>query len=268
MPRLSPFIVYGLLDPHTNVPFYIGYGKEGRQYFHINEAKSSTSKSRTGNQHKTNKIQKILRSGHEPKIEIYLWTTDHQEAINKEMELIARFGRADKKLGPLTNLTDGGDGRQNFYGATKERHRQRTSEGVKEHWQKQTADEKKQRIQKRINTINSWDPEYKNSLHKRIGQTKSQNLKKESAAEREQRIRRHKEGFDRSPHKKKMVSNLRIFSTLSDEEKVEYRKTMTQSVKNMWANMTPEERELRKRKQQFGRIKKRFNDINIGELHA
>lgn len=47
---------------------------------------------------------------HDYIIEIVEVGLKHSEAIKKEIELIALYGRKDKGLGELVNLTDGGEG--------------------------------------------------------------------------------------------------------------------------------------------------------------
>jgi hypothetical protein len=87
-------------------PFYIGKGSDNRINVHIREAKRNAGT----NRHKTNTISKIKKSGYEPiRFKLYENITDHS-ANRLERFLIARIGRADLKRGPLTNLTDGGEG--------------------------------------------------------------------------------------------------------------------------------------------------------------
>jgi hypothetical protein len=96
-------------------PFYIGKGKGTRMKDHIREAKDLSI-----NNHKLNTIRKIWRFKKEPIIyKIYenLTITD----VNLlERLFIKIIGRSNKKLGPLTNLTDGADGGDTFSGATEE----------------------------------------------------------------------------------------------------------------------------------------------------
>ena len=77
-------------------------------YVHLNEAKKISNTYKTS--HKLNKIRKILNKGLEPRIEIYADKLSREEACQLEIELIEKFGRADLGLGPLTNMTKGGDG--------------------------------------------------------------------------------------------------------------------------------------------------------------
>ena len=91
-----------------DIPFYVGYGKNNRMFDHLNEARKKP-KAISG-EHKLNKIRKILKDGFEPIIEIVASNLSREEAIELEIELIEKFGRADLGSGPLTNMTKGGDG--------------------------------------------------------------------------------------------------------------------------------------------------------------
>lgn len=91
-----------------NIPFYVGYGKNKRMFDHLNEA-AKNPKAVPG-QHKLNKIRKMLRGGFVPKIEVISSNLTKDEAIKLEIELIEKIGRSDLGLGPLTNMTRGGDG--------------------------------------------------------------------------------------------------------------------------------------------------------------
>lgn len=87
-------------------PFYIGKGSRNtRSTSHLQEAKRVENKS-----HKVNTIRKIWDSGNEPVVKILEWFETHEEALEREKELISLIGRKDKELGPLTNQTDGGEG--------------------------------------------------------------------------------------------------------------------------------------------------------------
>lgn len=86
-------------------PFYVGKGCSNRVITHFYE-KSLKIKS-----HKNNKIKNIIKeTGNVPKYEIVLTTHNEEEAYKYETNFIKLIGRSDLKLGPLTNLTDGGDG--------------------------------------------------------------------------------------------------------------------------------------------------------------
>lgn len=93
---------------YEDIPFYVGYGKNNRMFDHLNEAKKKPT-AVTG-EHKLNKIRKILKEGLEPRIEIVASDLSRDEACRLEIELIEKFGRSDLGLGPLTNMTKGGDG--------------------------------------------------------------------------------------------------------------------------------------------------------------
>jgi hypothetical protein len=95
----------------NNEPFYVGKGSPERPYKHLKAVKYNwSSPAYFHNIHKTNKIRKMLREGSEPIVYIYKNDLSAEESIELEKEVIKKIGRKDKKLGPLTNKTDGGDG--------------------------------------------------------------------------------------------------------------------------------------------------------------
>lgn len=104
-PRKLGKFTYGNRVSFLYEPFYVGKGCNNRHLSHINEAINTNSRS-----YKLNKIRKILGEDFEPIIIKILDNVSERNAINKEIELIQVIGRYDLSLGPLVNLTDGGDG--------------------------------------------------------------------------------------------------------------------------------------------------------------
>jgi hypothetical protein len=100
----SSFYVYGYFKPGCGEPFYIGKGRGKRCYDHLC---TSYRKRKT---HFYNTLNKLLKNGIEPNIEILYRDLDEQEAFRIEKELIASYGRLDLGTGCLTNHTDGGQG--------------------------------------------------------------------------------------------------------------------------------------------------------------
>ena len=87
-------------------PFYVGKGNGYRDIMHMYTANNTTKSS-----HKLNKIRKIKKEIEKnPIIFKYKENITDKESINLEKLLIKTVGRADLGLGPLTNLTDGGEG--------------------------------------------------------------------------------------------------------------------------------------------------------------
>lgn len=98
------YYVYILRDPRkNNEPFYVGKGKGDRSNHHI-------KKYDTHNKFKNNVIDKILNEGLNVITEYYKFNLKEKEALDLEINLISKIGRRDKGTGPLTNLTDGGEG--------------------------------------------------------------------------------------------------------------------------------------------------------------
>jgi len=101
------YYVYVLFD--GSEPFYVGKGTGNRMYKHRQEA---VSKNRNVPVH--NKIRKMIAEGRDVRYEVVLRTDDAATAYNEESKHITLFGRRDLGLGPLLNLTDGGEGAVNY----------------------------------------------------------------------------------------------------------------------------------------------------------
>lgn len=106
---MSIYYVYIYVHPITNVPFYVGYGKNDRYISHIKEAKYT----KTSN-HKLNTIRKILEENLVPTIVIVDDNLDKSTACELETFLISEIGRRCNNTGTLTNITSGGDGGDTF----------------------------------------------------------------------------------------------------------------------------------------------------------
>lgn len=113
--RRKVYYVYVYLNPtkpgpfnygkwkFSHEPFYIGKGKLDRAWSHINITD-------TRNKFKQNVLNKIQRLGFLPIILIKRKNLTEKQALTLEINLIDKLGRRDLKLGPLTNLTAGGEG--------------------------------------------------------------------------------------------------------------------------------------------------------------
>ena len=98
---MTQYYTYVYKDPLKNMePFYVGKGNGKRLYRHL---------SRKDKHPLTQRLQKMLREGNKPDIEIINVTCENT-AFRLEMFLINQYGRKDLGTGPLLNLTDGGEG--------------------------------------------------------------------------------------------------------------------------------------------------------------
>lgn len=114
----EPFYVYIYLNPlkpgqytygeflsFEYEPFYVGKGYGNRLYKHLNETLEKTY-----NPFKVRLINKIKSHNLEPIIIKLNYNLKECKAFAFEKFYIKTIGRRGKKLGPLTNLTDGGEG--------------------------------------------------------------------------------------------------------------------------------------------------------------
>ena len=115
-PRKKGLFTYGKYDFKFE-PFYVGKGKDLRLYDHLKESNRNLE---VGNKLKINKIIKIKRElNKEPIIIKSFEFLTNEEAIFYEICMIKEIGRINLKTGPLTNLTDGGDGTYGYIPSQK-----------------------------------------------------------------------------------------------------------------------------------------------------
>ena len=135
---MKRYIVYVIWNPIKDNPFYVGWTdleRKGtnttRMDDHLKEArryKETGLHDPWANLHKIRTINKILSMGSMPIFKIAFETDDLTVIHAKETEFIKLYGRADLGEGPLTNLTDGGEGVTNQSIATRKK-RSKTMKG-------------------------------------------------------------------------------------------------------------------------------------------
>ena len=100
--------LYFLIDEDAT-PFYVGKGELTRPNDHLKESRLKETK-KPRNKHKIHKIRKTQRALGEVPIVIAAEGLTDAQSNEMEIAFIAAIGRADLGLGPLTNMTDGGEG--------------------------------------------------------------------------------------------------------------------------------------------------------------
>jgi len=109
----SNYYVYELVDPRTNIPFYIGFAKnKNRPLHHLKECQRWILGKciRNINTFKLGRIKKLLELGYDFHYRFIFQTHDSDEAYRHEQVLIEHYGRLDIKTGILTNMSAGGRG--------------------------------------------------------------------------------------------------------------------------------------------------------------
>jgi hypothetical protein len=99
-------VIYRHIRLDTNEPFYIGIGKTDKRAY--------SKKSR-------NKLWNNIVNKTEYIVEILMDNLTWEQACEKEKEFISMYGRKDLGKGTLVNMTDGGDGNNNFSKEVRER---------------------------------------------------------------------------------------------------------------------------------------------------
>jgi hypothetical protein len=107
-PRKTGNFVYGDYSFDCE-PFYIGKGRKSRSRIHLLKVKGG----KYSNLPKYHTIKDILDCGYEPVILKYMENMLESDAFKLEMNMIRDIGRKNMNLGPLRNLTDGGEGNGN-----------------------------------------------------------------------------------------------------------------------------------------------------------
>ena len=124
---MNEFYVYIYLDPRKPgtftygdytfdyEPFYVGKGRGYRSLMTIQNSKDLNNKS-----HKFNKIRKIIKEcNREPVVVKIDKNLSEDYSFQLEIWTIWAIGRYDLGTGPLTNLTDGGEGTTNISKETR-----------------------------------------------------------------------------------------------------------------------------------------------------
>jgi hypothetical protein len=108
-PTSSKFIIYGLIDPRTNVLRYIGKSTSGLKRAKMHS--KACDLKRHGKTHKTAWIKELLSLGMIPRATVLLEMTSGEHLYAEEQRLIKEY----RTLGAdLTNHTDGGPGRLGY----------------------------------------------------------------------------------------------------------------------------------------------------------
>jgi len=160
---MSIFYIYALTDPNKPgnfkyneyifnfEPFYIGYGQDNRMFKHLYEYEMKK------NPLKGNKIKKILKTFNKIIFKKYYIikikdNLTEYEAKNIETKMIKTIGRIDLGTGPLTNLTDGGEGTNGIICSDETKRKIRDA-----HIGKKFSDEHKQKISKAVSGKSNYN---------------------------------------------------------------------------------------------------------------
>ena len=112
----NTYYVYQLIDPRSELPFYIGKGTRYRMYEHENKVRSGKVPHR--NKYLFNKINKILSLGLSIKYNKIVENVSEKDAFIEEESQIQKYGIGKK--GILCNLSYGGEGCSGYVWTTEQ----------------------------------------------------------------------------------------------------------------------------------------------------
>jgi hypothetical protein len=227
-PTRRDFYVYVLLDPRkpghfkhgrwkfSYEPFYVGKGSGNRVLAHVQRLRSTKACS------KLYKILKILTTGQPILFSIKKRNLTEKAAFNLEILLISKIGRKDTCSGPLTNHTDGGDGRSaGFVTPTKTR-KKMSNTHKKIH--ASMSDEQKAGVSSKISRMwSSLTDEYREEI----------NSKRSSTMKALYATPEHKQRLSES------TTQMNLNRTPQQRKK--YAKQASKAAKNWWKNATPQQ---------------------------
>jgi hypothetical protein len=99
------YYTYIIIDPRNSQAFYVGKGKNRRMYDHWKHRNAKLC----CNYQLRKTLKEIEHAGLRLVYAVPLCNVTEREALDKEIELVTKFGRLDIGTGILCNLTDGGD---------------------------------------------------------------------------------------------------------------------------------------------------------------
>lgn len=192
-------------------PFYIGCGQDDRMHDHLVEAMNfygkTIPKGKGWNSHKIGKIHKLVDiEGWFPIIKIKD-TLTRKEALQYEILCIAVVGRLDLGLGPLTNMTNGGDG---LTGWTEQR-RKESSIRLKQYFKENPMSDEERRLRS-INATGKNNPMYGHNYTDEERKEKSKKLKGKMAGKDNPNYGNLWTNEQREEHGKKLKGRKKIYN--------------------------------------------------------
>lgn len=116
------FYIYAILDTRKPGPYQYGHWKFAYEPVYIGKGKGNRglqSLNDSSKSYKARKFAKMRREGYEPELVYKKINMTEKQAFALECKLIKVIGRLDN--GPLTNLTDGGEGMSGYAWSSEEK---------------------------------------------------------------------------------------------------------------------------------------------------
>lgn len=227
-------------------PLYCGMGYGNRSHTHAKQAVKPTA----AKTQKNIRIRNILKeTGKPPAIRYMKEGLLQQEAFDLECKLVQLIGRHNLRTGPLTNLSDGGEGQKNIVHTPE--YRERRTAINNRIWAERTEEEVQSMVQKNADTRANWTPEQK----KQFSKNRSNGTKKQLAAETPEQKRARSAAYQatcaaRTPEEQKALSHTlstarkEFFSGMTDQQYYSFQNKLTKKRAATWASLSKKERAL------------------------
>ena len=209
-------------------PYYVGKGKGQRSTAHLRSALTAELDAYTSHLPKMRTTRAILRTGKKPIIRVIPSRLSEMAAYAFEIDLIAGIGRRNLGKGPLTNLTDGGEGLLGY--EFTDRDRRKMSKSQRKRFDAETAEQKRTRVNK-AKATNAARPEVNEERVRKITAFNSRDDVRQHKAEVTRR-QWSKPGFK----EQKVRKQRETWQNKSQEDRDLHARRTGEASKAMWAD--------------------------------
>lgn len=173
-PLSKEYFVYEMADPDTHTPFYVGVGSRTRSdgAFRPNDhIRSAMASPKNGNRHRNYKIMQIIETGRLPALRIVFESDVFKAVCQEERRLIAQYGRRDIGNGCLVNMTDGGDGSNNWASFTDEKR-----EAIRQKIRSSITPEMRERSRNAVIAANTGRKDTADTIRRRVENSRGKTM--------------------------------------------------------------------------------------------
>lgn len=230
-------------------PLYCDMGYGDRAETHAKKArKPGAAKSQ-----KNIRIRNIQKTtGADPAIRYLKTGLTQHEAFALERKFIKLIGRQNLGTGPLTNLSDGGEGQKNVVHTVAYREQRSTTQALI--WSRRSMEDVERILMRMKAARDSWSPETRSEISARMSALTAAQMRSRTPEQKAEQIAKIKASqMARSSEERAAISaristsRRRFFDSLSEAEYFEFQANVAATRAKTWAAKSAEEKtEIRK----------------------